>query len=89
VAAKNGSKREATWEATRRLREKHPEDYRALLAAEYRARGIPVPPTPEEKADERLRKLLAEYPQLGEKYNLGPASDKAPATDDGKAAAKR
>jgi hypothetical protein len=87
---KNGSKREATWEATRRLREKHPEDWRALLAAEYRARGIPVPPTREEKADTRLQEILREYPDLGAKYNLGPASnDEAPAAADGKAAAKR
>lgn len=72
--AKKGTKREATWEATRKLREMYPDDWRKLRDAEYRERGIPVEPTPEEKADERLRKILAEYPDLGEKYNLGPAT---------------
>jgi hypothetical protein len=102
VAAKNGSKREATWEATRALREMHPDDWRALLAKEYRARGIPVPPTAEDKARKQLAKLAEEYPDIVAEVARGvaltehvdgPRQDTEapgkPADHTGKAAAKR
>jgi hypothetical protein len=73
VAQSKDGKRQANIAATERLREMHPEDYRKLQIEEYEKRDIEVPLTAEEKADRQMRKLLADFPELGERYNLGPA----------------
>ncbi len=59
-----GSKREATFAATRRLRDQHPEEFRELLAEELQKRGLPVPRSAEAKAREQVDKLLRDHPQV-------------------------
>lgn len=64
MANSDGSKREATFAATRRLREEYPERFREIQAEEFKKRGIPVPPTREEKARLQAEKLMAAYPHV-------------------------
>lgn len=65
----NKSRRSAGIAAKNKLAEKYSEEFRELLRVELEARGFQIEPTPEEKAEKRLRELLAEYPQLGEKLH--------------------
>ena len=69
------SRRSANIAALHALAEQYPEQYRALQRVELEKRGFEQEPTPEEKAEQRLQEILREYPDLGVKFNLGPASD--------------
>lgn len=64
MANKSGSKREASFAASRRLRERYEGEFQELLAEEYKLRGIPVPLTREERARQQIEKLMVAYPQV-------------------------
>ena len=54
------------------LRENHRDEFNALITAEMKARGFQWKPRPTkaEKAEEALRKLLAENPELQAKVKV-------------------
>lgn len=60
----SNSKREAGYEATRRLREKHHDEWITLRNEEYTKRGIPVPPSADEKARAQLERLIKDHPDV-------------------------
>lgn len=66
-----GTKREAGYAASRRLREQHPRDYKKLLDDEYRRRGIPIPASREDRARDQLTKLAQEYPDIALEVTRG------------------
>lgn len=59
-------KRDARRAAERALREAHAEEFRALLEAEHEARGVEYRPrlSEEEKAEQTVKDLLAQFPQI-------------------------
>jgi hypothetical protein len=67
------TRRAAGYAARARLVEAHQDEFRVLLREELELRGLEIEPTPQERADAQMQKLLAEFPGLGVKYNLGPA----------------
>lgn len=71
------SKRSAAAAARQRLVEAHRDEYRKLLIDEYRDRGLELEPTPEEKAEARLAKLLEEYPHLQQRFHQPTPTDPA------------
>jgi hypothetical protein len=71
VQSKNGTRREAGFAATNRLRDLHPKDFKRLLDEEYEARGIPVKKSPEDKARNQLRELATRYPAIAMEVTRG------------------
>jgi hypothetical protein len=69
--SKNGTRREAGFAATKRLRALHPKDFKRLLDEEYEARGIPVTKTPEDKARSQLQELSTRYPAIAMEVTRG------------------
>jgi hypothetical protein len=71
VQSKNGTRREAGFAATNRLRDLHPKDFKRLLDEEYEARGIPVKKSPEDKARSQLQELATRYPAIAMEVTRG------------------
>lgn len=63
---------EAYTEATRQLREAHLEEFNSLRKTAAKARGIDWEPalTPAQKAEEQVRKLLSEHPDVAKKLGV-------------------
>lgn len=65
--------RQAYGKATARVREAHRDEFEAAYVEEAAALGVEYKPRPsaEQKAEEQLAALLAEYPHLAEKVTQG------------------
>lgn len=59
-------RREAYNEATKALREKHQDEFRALVTQAAADRGVTYEfrKTPQERAEEQARELLNQFPEL-------------------------
>lgn len=74
-------RRESVAAAEKRLREAHREEFDALVQQEAESRGVTYQRrlTDEEKAEQKLRQLLAEHPGLASKVAATPTPADPPA----------
>lgn len=72
-AQENQKKRAAAYtSAQRRLKDAHPEEFRNYYQDEAAARGVTLRErlSPAEKAERDMQRIVAEHPELAEKYGL-------------------